>query len=58
MNNEQMAKFLAQFEASKRDVAQWPAWMKNAATVATASLPESKASEPKSRPDKDTRSKA
>ncbi|WP_156443647.1 hypothetical protein [Burkholderia sp. MSMB1835] len=55
MNNEQMAKFLAQFEASKKDVAQWPAWMKN---VAVASLPESKTSETKSSPDKEVRPKA
>ncbi|WP_157659285.1 hypothetical protein [Burkholderia ubonensis] len=55
MNNDQMAKFLAQFEASKKNVAQWPAWMKN---VAAASLPESKTSEPKSNSDKEVRPKA
>lgn len=48
MNNDQVVKFLAQFEASKKEVAQWPTWMKDAANIATASFPESKASEQKS----------
>ncbi|MEM5367217.1 hypothetical protein V4C53_14425 [Paraburkholderia azotifigens] len=48
MNNDQMSKFLAQFEASRKEVAQWPTWMKDAAGVASASFPESKVPESKS----------
>ncbi|WP_155632905.1 hypothetical protein [Burkholderia stagnalis] len=40
MEDKQTARFLAQFEASKRNVAEWPGWMRNAAKVATASFPE------------------
>jgi hypothetical protein len=45
MNNDQMSKFLAQFEASRREVAQWPTWMKETAGVASASFPGSKVPE-------------
>lgn len=43
MTNDQTNKFLAQFEASRKEVAEWPEWMKNAANVASVSFPESKA---------------
>lgn len=42
MKDESTAHFLAQFNASKKNVAGWPDWMRNAAKVATASFPESK----------------
>lgn len=45
MKNEQMARFLSQFEASKRDVTDWPEWMRKAANIASASLPENKSYE-------------
>jgi hypothetical protein len=48
MNNDQLSRFLAQFEASKKDVAQWPTWMKDAAGVAAASFPDSKTAEHRS----------
>ncbi|MBF3415611.1 hypothetical protein [Burkholderia pseudomallei] len=40
MDDKQTARFLAQFEASKKNVAEWPDWMRNAAKVAAASFPE------------------
>lgn len=42
MKNESTTHFLAQFNASKQNVAGWPDWMRNAAKVATASFPEGK----------------
>jgi hypothetical protein len=44
MKDKSAARFLAQFEVSKKNVADWPDWMRNAAKVATASFPESRAS--------------
>ncbi|MBR8374380.1 hypothetical protein KDW20_01240 [Burkholderia cenocepacia] len=41
MEDKQTVRFLAQFEASKKNVAEWPGWMRDAAKVATASFPES-----------------
>ncbi|WP_141723529.1 hypothetical protein [Burkholderia sp. A2] len=40
MEDKQTVRFLAQFEASKKNVAEWPGWMRDAAKVATASFPE------------------
>ncbi|WP_129558804.1 hypothetical protein [Burkholderia pseudomallei] len=40
MEDKQTARFLAQFEASKKNVAEWPGWMRDAAKVATASFPD------------------
>lgn len=57
MNNDQMSRFLAQFEASKKDVAQWPTWMKDAAGVATASFPDSKAAEHRSAQSQQTKTR-
>jgi hypothetical protein len=42
MQNQKADRFLAQFEASKKNVDEWPEWMRNVAKVATASFPESK----------------
>ena len=36
------ARFMAQFELSKKSVAGWPDWMRANAKVAVASFPESK----------------
>jgi hypothetical protein len=58
MNNDQMSKFLAQFEASKKEVAQWPTWMKDAAGVASASFPERKVAEHESEQSSAAKSKA
>lgn len=41
MEDKQTVRFLAQFEASKKNVAEWPGWMRDAAKIATASFPES-----------------
>lgn len=53
MDNDQMVKFLAEFEASRSEVAKWPAWMKDAANIASASFPQSKTSEHKFISEKD-----
>ena len=45
MTNAETARFMAQFEASKRNVAGWPTWMRNAATMASASFPQNAPSE-------------
>ncbi|MGP8441915.1 hypothetical protein ACT2E5_07245 [Burkholderia vietnamiensis] len=36
------ARFLAQFEISKKSVASWPNWMRESAKMVAASLPESR----------------
>lgn len=45
MKNDQMVRFLAQFEASKKVVSELPAWMRNTANIASASLPQNKSAE-------------
>lgn len=42
MKNDQMARFLAQFEASRKVVSELPEWMRNTANIASASLPLNK----------------
>lgn len=39
MKNRESQDFLAQFAASRRAFEQWPVWMRQSATVATAALP-------------------
>lgn len=40
MTQEQVKEFLAQFAASKSNIAAWPKWMRDASRVATASFPK------------------
>ncbi|WP_174524963.1 hypothetical protein [Burkholderia glumae] len=51
MENEKVDKFLAQFEASKKNVNEWPEWMRNVAKVATASFPEGKPAKTQDKPE-------
>lgn len=39
MTDEARKAFLAQFETSKRSVEGWPEWMRESASVASASFP-------------------
>lgn len=41
MNDEPKRKFLAQFEASRKSIEQWPEWMRETAKLAYATLPRS-----------------
>ena len=41
MNDESKRKFLAQFEASRKSIEQWPEWMRETAKLAYATLPRS-----------------
>ncbi|WP_413195494.1 hypothetical protein [Pararobbsia alpina] len=45
MNDIEKARFLAQFELAKEDVAKWPTWMKEASNLVSASLPQRGVSE-------------
>ncbi|WP_155640971.1 hypothetical protein [Burkholderia pseudomultivorans] len=45
MSEKDSARFLDQFDVAKRSMGDWPEWMKNAAKIATASLPESRVSQ-------------
>jgi len=41
MDDESVRRFLAQFEASRKNISEWPTWMQQSAVVAVASLPKS-----------------
>ena len=40
MNENAVKSFLQQFASSKKDLDDWPAWMKESAKVASASFPK------------------
>jgi hypothetical protein len=43
MTEQEVQRFLAQFDEARREVAAWPKWMREAAHVAAATFPRSAA---------------
>jgi hypothetical protein len=41
MKDESIKAFLEQFETSRKNVNEWPHWMRESAIIATASFPKS-----------------
>lgn len=40
MRDNEVKRFLAQFDNARKDFATWPKWMRDAAYVATANFPK------------------
>jgi len=49
MEDKITSRFLAQFEKSRKNIKDWPSWMRETANLATASFPESKRGQAKAK---------
>lgn len=58
MSDEGIKKFLAQFEAARKNVESWPQWMQDSAKESAASFPRSDESLRKSKQPSDDRKRA